>query len=151
VNNPIFYIARENGQIEEKYNKIQLDEDTDNNGINIEISDEDRSASQYLFTTQHGDTVDFKLANEIYQISNKAVRMAESYSELNLSTAIKDTSVADYMLLKYTELIQERFADELRSDTGGQLKGLIDGMFVWRCKCENVENGCDNMFKVNFF
>ncbi len=74
--------------------------------------------------------------------------MAENYSEINLPTK-KDISVADYMLLKYNELIEEKFADDLRSDFSGQLKNLIDGMFVWRCKCENVENGCDSMFKVS--
>ena len=39
-NNPIFYIAREKKQIEEKYNRILIDddEDEDSNGINIELN-----------------------------------------------------------------------------------------------------------------
>lgn len=53
------------------------------------------------------------------------------------------------MLEKYNELIQSNFHTELQLDTNNELKKLIEGFFVWRCKCENVENGCDSMFKVS--
>lgn len=153
VNNPIFYIARENEQIEEQDKKINLnqtDSDNDSNAINIEFDPLGigRNEFKYHFASHDGQKIDLKLANEIYQISNKAVRLAEEFSDEN-DPLFKDISVADYMLEKYNELIEERFGNELKSDTNNKLKNLIDGVFVWRCKCENVENGCDSMFKVS--
>ncbi len=149
MNNPIYYIARQNKQIEEKYNTIQLNDldNDDSNGLNIEINELAKSELSYYFTTHTGQKIDLRLANEIYQISNKAVRSAEEFSEVNDSSCFKDVSVADFMYNKYTDLISERFGTELKTD--GELKRLTDGIFVWRCKCENVENGCDSMFKVS--
>lgn len=120
----------------------------DSNGLNIDMNDgEERNHLKYHFTTHTGQKIDLALANEIYQISNKAVRLAEEFSEVNDPIYFKDMSVADYMYKKYTELIAARFGEELEVNV--ELKKLADGIFVWRCKCENVENGCDSMFKVS--
>lgn len=126
---------------------MNYEDDDDSNGLNIEMNDRERNELQYLFTTQTGQKIDLALANEIYQISNKAVRLAEEFGEINDPIYFKDMSVADYMYEKYTELIAEKFGEELK--VNAELKKLTDGIFVWRCKCENVENGCDSMFKVS--
>ena len=102
---------------------------------------------KYLFVSETGVKIDLELANEIYQICNKACRLAEEFADSFDTNLIKDTSVADYMLEKYNELIEERFHEEIH--TNNELKRLVEGFFIWRCKCENVENGCDSMFKVS--
>ena len=119
-NNPIYYIARENKQIDDVYNEILSEDepdDVDNSGIPINLVNTDSSE---VFLTEDGQKLDLNFVNDIYKITSKAIKMEKNSND--------DISVAHLMLDRFNKEIEEN----CNTKDYANVKPLIDGIFMWR-------------------
>ncbi len=117
--NPIYYIAKDNKQIDDVYNEILSDDDSDtedNSGIPIDLNID----GSELFITEEGQKLDSKFVNDIYKITSKVIKMEANPNE--------DISVAHLMLNRFNKEIKKIY----NSQDYAQAKPLIDGVFIWR-------------------
>jgi len=117
--NPIYYIAKDNKQIDDVYNEILSDDDSgteDNSGIPIDLNID----GSELFITEEGQKLDSKFVNDIYKITSKVIKMEANPNE--------DISVAHLMLNRFNKEIKKVY----NSQDYAQAKPLIDGVFIWR-------------------
>jgi len=164
LNNPIFNLARDCHLIEDCYHEIARSGYADLNGIDIQFANEDSDTQGQHFRTQRGEHFTAQFAEQIYTLLNKAIRRVrigntEQVSEDNNDT--DDMPVGQYFYKVFWELINEAFNSNGQSEhlkhvftnsrtvSSQEFKDIIDGFFLWRCKCENVERGCENIFGIS--
>ena len=142
VDNPIYKIAVENNLIDECYSKILHDSDEDldkHNGLKINF--EDKEVVQ-LFLTEHGLDVNQNLVETAYFCLNKSIRIAEKYSLVN--ELKDDLEMGFFFYENYMIFCQSYFNLE-----EAKIKKILDALFLWRCKWENVENSCHSVFDLS--
>lgn len=152
IDNPIYYVARDNKQLEERFNEIYYvnegDKNEDNNGISIERrSDDSEDDPRYVFTTQFGEKISVDKAYEIYNIVNKVIREAKDYTldENNMKLLKTDISVGEFVQKRLESILSEGFEHQLNHLSDSELRKLVEGFLVWRCKSENIEIGCHSI------
>ena len=92
-----------------------------------------------LFMSETGEELSTEFVNEIYKITSKAIQITD---KLTTTDEEDDESVAHVMLKRFNKLIDLKYNT---NDEYMRLKPLIEGIFMWRCKCENIENSSKSM------
>ena len=120
--------------------------------------------------TQNGKEISMQLVDELFNILNRLVRKAESFGRKEALTT--DKSLGKYLYESYLEIIENevksKFVNENLNEN--EFRKIVDGFFIWRyflrlfflivniliifkaykrCKIENLENGCANIFDLS--
>jgi hypothetical protein len=93
--------------------------------------------------TQHGERLSLELVDKLYKLANNALDNAKDYGRLNPN--VQDQQVGEYLYNKYQRLLNES-ADLMVQKADKPIK---DAIFLWRCKWENIEKGCSNIFDLS--
>ncbi len=123
-----------------------------------ELLDENRSGT--FFVNQTGERISLTVANKIFKVCNDCMEAARKYHLKHRP----DRRVGDFLYNKYLRLIEKEFkidfgnpstcAEKINEEAQtqfsfGEIKALVDGMFLWRCKWENIEKGCNNLLDLS--
>lgn len=125
----------------------ESDEDlSKHNGLKIDFESKDKI--QY-FLTQNGVKLSDELVEVAYNGLNKAIRQAEGYFKQTDNKLVQDRPLGDFIYEKFRNFIQEEFAGKIDENQDK----ILDGLFAWRCKWENIENSCASVFdlSLNYF
>jgi hypothetical protein len=100
-------------------------------------------APSNLFMTQRGERISLALVDKLYKLTNDALDNVNDYGKLN--PAIEDQRVGEYLYNHYLKLVSN--SSEISDQKVD--KSLVDAVFLWRCKWENIEKGCANIFDLS--
>lgn len=110
-----------------------------------------KTNDKLLFVTQHGKKIHPDFGTLIYDRISDLIANAKDESLLDTNFDIR---YGDFL---YDSLYGDKVNDELievakeNPDVSiSQLKSIIDGLFMMRCKRENISAGTSNIFDVSF-
>ena len=129
-NNPIYYIARENKLIDKRYNEVIDDSDSDSD-------DEDDNA--YIYARSDGKKVNPDIADKLEAALEKILDDLEA-------TGNRDMSLGERLYEKYIQRAEKIFPKDFHKS---DFRRLIDGMFVSKCRLENVETACFSLYQMS--
>ncbi len=93
--------------------------------------------------TQHGQKIRSEFAQSIY---DRITRLIASAKDESLNSTNFDMRYGDFL---YDGLYAE-LNNELGAEVTSDLRSIIDGLFMMRCKRENISAGTANIFDVSF-
>ena len=136
----------------------------DLNVTKSELDNEENCGERFL--TQQGKLVSIKLVQKLLELIDRAVQTAiencketkKEEKEWNCECSIKG-----YLYKAYLDLVKKEFgvsldpesSDEVLIESLGikktmcDLVELVNGVYLWRWKWENIENGRINLFDLN--
>jgi monoamine oxidase len=138
----------------------------DFSGIDLNITKEEfenEDKCRQCFKTQDGEPISLKVAHPLFQLINQAIHKAirERGSSKCRSN---ECNIGEDLYKSYLSLVQEKFkidfskisdseSDQTFECSGVQMpvlkfKKIVDGIFLWRWKWENIEKGCINLSDV---
>ena len=134
--NPIYYIARDNQLIDSKFNQIIEDSDS-----------EDDTDSKYIHAMPNGTQVESDMADKLADL------LEEAYGKMELEEddedKEKDISIGEAFYQGYLKLVGAEFDKDLSDESEKKFKQIVDGMFIYRCRSENVETGSNSVYDTS--
>ena len=127
-NNPIYYIARDNKLIDPKFDEILLEDP--------------EAEKEAVYVTKDGKVVDQATADRLSEILDDVLGAVEL-------KGTKDYSIGDGFYPAYISRVEDDFDKDLSKPSEVAFKRIVDGMFIWRCRFENVELGSFSLYSLS--
>lgn len=118
--------------------------------------------------TQYGEYISFELAQKICDLLDESFEMASQYRPK--SEPLTDRLVGEYLYENFFNLCEKQFNLKFKHEENDEtnrehmkafcmdfnvdctltdLKSLLNGFFMWRCKLENVDKACHSVYNMS--
>ncbi len=117
-----------------------------------------------MFVTQTGEPISLHFVDNIYKVANAAMNKAKFYGRNPENQNEQDQPVGEWLYNEYLKMIQKHLHIDLNVNSEqedalnekmdqkvsfSQIRRLVDAIFLWRAKWENIEKGCSNIFDLS--
>jgi hypothetical protein len=100
-----------------------------------------------LFATQYGKRIPYEFAQSVYDMLTNIILQAETFS-IDYNSKYDDR-VGDYLYEKFTQIVDKEMFKLENQLTHTEVRRLLHGLFLMRCKRENIRSGCSNLFNLS--